>query len=257
MQVYLDMVVLLNFVVDFLLLLGTNRLTGFPPCVPRAALAAGLGGVYAGMCLLPGFSFMGNLFWRLVSLGLMGVLAFGWNAGTLRRIVLFVFLCMALGGIALGLGQGGFPALIAAAVGVSVMCAVGFQGRAGGSTCVEVELCYQNKAVRLLALQDTGNTLRDPVTGQQVLVAGADIAQELLGLTVEQLRHPVETLSSGVLPGLRLIPYRAVGQSGSMLLGIRLPKVKIGNSRSEAIVAFAPEGLDRKGSYQALTGGTV
>lgn len=257
MRVYLDVVVLLNFLVDLLLLLGANRLAGYPPGVKRAVLAAAVGGVYGGACLLPGFSFLGNLFWRLVSLGLMGLLAFGWNAGTLRRTVLFVLLSMALGGIAMGLGHGGAPALLGAAVGMLLLCAVGFREGAGGNSLVEVELRYGDKKVRLLALRDTGNTLRDPVTGQQVLVAGAGAAHTLLGLTAEQLRHPVETLSQRPLPGLRLIPYSTVGRSGGMLLGIRLPEVKIGNSRRAAIVAFAPEGLDGKKPYQALTGGAV
>lgn len=256
-QVYLDVVVLLNFLVDFLLLLGTNRLSGFPPGPGRAALAAGVGGVYAGICLLPGFAFLGNILWRLVSLGLMGLLAFGWHRSAIRRTVIFVFLSMALGGIALGLGRGGFLALVASAAALSVLCAIGFRGKAGGIALVPVELHYGAKCLRLMALRDTGNTLRDPITGQQVLVTGAEVAAELTGLTGDQLRHPVETLAAGTLPGLRLVPYRAVGQAGGMLLAMRLPEVKIGSWQGAAIVAFAPEGLSREGTYQALTGGAV
>ena len=37
MAVYLDLVVLLNYLVDFLLLLGTNRLSGFPLAPGRCA----------------------------------------------------------------------------------------------------------------------------------------------------------------------------------------------------------------------------
>ena len=77
MAVYLDLVMLLNFLVDYLLLLGTNRLSGSPMTPGRCALAAVLGSVYAGACLLPGFRFLGNFLWRCVSLGLMAVLAFG------------------------------------------------------------------------------------------------------------------------------------------------------------------------------------
>ena len=42
MKIYLDLVVILNFLVDFLLLLGTNRLSGFPASPLRAAAAAAL-----------------------------------------------------------------------------------------------------------------------------------------------------------------------------------------------------------------------
>ena len=81
MAVYLDLVMVLNFLVDFLLFLGTNRLSGFPAEGWRCAGASLLGAVYSGACLLPGFRFLGNLLWRCVSLGLMGILAFGWEAG--------------------------------------------------------------------------------------------------------------------------------------------------------------------------------
>lgn len=257
MAVYWDLAVLLNFAVDFLLLMGTNRLAGFPPGAGRAALAAAVGGIYAGICLLPGFGFMGNLLWRLVSLAGMSVLAFGANRTALRRGILFAFLSMTLGGIAVGMGKGGFISLIGAAAGVCIACVVGFRGKAGGQTFVPVELRYGQRSMHLTGLQDTGNTLRDPVTGQQVLIAGAEVASELTGLTAEQLRNPVETLGTGAMPGLRLIPYRAVGQPGGMLLAIWLPYVKIGTWQGSSIVAFAPDGLGKDRSYQILTGGAV
>lgn len=257
MRVYLDLVMLLNFMVDLLLLLGTNRLAGFPQAPWRAAAAAALGGVYGGACLLPGFRFLGNTLWRMVSLGFMGIIAFGLGWSALRRCVLFALLSMALGGIALGLGSGNFLTLVLSAAAVSIMCLVGFRGRVGAREYVSVELCLGEKRAKLLALRDTGNTLTDPVTGQSVLVAGPEAAYTLLGITKEQLRDPVGTLASGVIPGLRLIPYRSVGQPGGMLLALRLSAVRIGNWQGSTLVAFAPEGLDREGTYQALTGGVV
>lgn len=255
MTVYLDMVMLLNFLVDFLLLLGTNSLCGYPPGWKRAALAAAAGGIYGGACLLPGFYFLGNTLWRLVSLLLIAWIAFGFSVSALRRGVVFILLSMALGGIAMGLGGSGFVMLTAAAAGVFLMCFLGFRGRIGAACYVPVELSYRGKSLRLTALHDTGNTLRDPVTGKPVLVVGAEVAQQLLGLTQQQLRSPVSAVTDASLPGLRLIPYRAVGQPGGLLLALRLQEVRIGKWRGSSLVAFAPDGLSREGDYQALTGG--
>lgn len=72
MTVYLDVVLLLNFLVDFLLLLGTNRLMGHPLEPGKCALGALLGSVYAGASMLPRLRFLGSWLWRLVSLGAMG-----------------------------------------------------------------------------------------------------------------------------------------------------------------------------------------
>ncbi len=255
MRVYLDLVVLLNFLVDFLLLLGTNRLAGHPPGWKRAAGAAALGGVYAGACLLPGFYFLGNTLWRLVFLGLMGAIAFGTGKSAWKRCGIFVLLSMALGGIALGMGNGGFWMPVISAVGVWLLCRIGFGSRIGGREYVPLEITYGENTLRLTALRDTGNTLTDPITGEQVLIISAEAGRKLTGLSTDQLRSPLETLAKRPLPGLRLIPYHAVGQPGGMLLGLRFSDVNIGGRRCGAVVAFAPERIGRGEGYQALTGG--
>lgn len=254
-DVYLDLVVLLNFLVDLLLILGTNRLSGYPAQWKRAAPAALLGAVYAAACLLPGWRFLGNTLWRLASLALMSVVAFGWSKSTLRRGTLFIFLSMALGGIALGLGNGGFWAIILAAVGVALLCLIGFCGRVTQQQYADVFIQHGNRQLRLTALMDTGNTLSDPVTGCQVLVADADAALKLLDLSEYDLAHPVDTMGKMRNRGLRLIPYHAVGQPAGLLLGIRVDNLQINGKTQNMILAFAPQIFGKP--YQALSGGNV
>lgn len=252
MEVYLDLVVILNFLVDFLLLLGTNRLSGFPLAAGRCALAAALGGIYAGACMLPGFSFLGGTLWRTVSLVLMALATFGCNRSAAKRGGVFVLLSMALGGIAMSFGRGNFPALVLATAGVWLLCRVAFGETVGGREYIPITLTYGDRSASFIALRDSGNTLRDPITGEQVLVVAGDVAQKLTGLSMEQLRAPLETLALRPVPGLRLIPYRAVGSSGGMLLGLRFENVKLGSRTQSAVVAFAPEGLGGGEVYQAL-----
>lgn len=257
MYLYLDLVGALNFLVDFLLILGTNRLTGFPPDFPRSAAAAGLGGVYGAACLLPGFSFLGNLLWRISCLCLIAVIAFGWNQSAFRRGAVFLLLSMALGGIALELGQGRITMLILSVLLMWLLCSICFRGSVGNQEYIPVRLCWEDREMRIIALKDTGNTLSDPLTGEQVLVAGADIGEKLLGLTIHQLLNPVETLTSGKISGLRLIPYHAVGQTGSMLLAVRFQNAQIGNRKVKPLVAFAPQTIAKGEMYQMLAGGGI
>ena len=91
-MVYLDLVMVLNFAVDLLLLMGANGLSGFPTVFGRCIAAAAVGGIYGGICMLPGFAFLGSTWWRLVILAGMSVLAFGWDGSALRRGILFVLL---------------------------------------------------------------------------------------------------------------------------------------------------------------------
>lgn len=256
MEVYLDLLVLLNFLVDLLLIVGTNRLSGHGPGMKRALPAALLGGVYAGACVLPGFAFLGNTLWRMVCLAGISVIAFGAGEGGLRRGVLFVLLSMALGGIAGCMNRGGFLALVLSAAGVCGLCVVGFRGKVTPKRYVSVEITCGANSATATALVDTGNTLRDPISGRSVLVVDETVAGRLCLLTKEQLSCPVETMATAKLPGLRLIPYRAVGSPAGMLLAVRPDRVRIDGKEADYIVAFAPQRLGQ-GQYQALTGGAL
>ncbi len=257
MKLYLDLLMLLNFLVDSLLLMGTNRLAGCPCNIKRVAMAAALGAVYSGACLLPGFLFLGNLLWRTVCLVLMAGIAFGWNRSTLRRGGVFALLSLAMGGLALSVNRTDIPGLLFCGGIIWLLCVVAFGGRTAGRDYVPLEIRYGETKVRLLALRDTGNTLRDPVTAQQVLVISMEAAQRLTGLSEQQLRSPMQTMLQHPLPGLRLIPFRTVGQSGGMLLAMRFENVKIGSRQQSAIVAFDTGGLGNGEVYQALTGGAI
>ena len=257
MIVYLDMVALLNFLVDFLLILGTNRLTGHPPGARKGAAAAALGGIYAAACMLPELRFLGNTFWRMVFLGLMSVISFGWNRSAIRRGAVFILLSMALGGIATGIGMADFFALCFCAVLLWLLCRVGFQGELGRREYVPVELNWRGRSVKLLALRDTGNTLRDPLTGEQVLVCGVDVGEELLGIGRSCFEDPAQTVSGRIIPGLRLIPYRSVGQPMGMMLALRLKGVRVGDRTVDPLVAFAPQVIGEGEPYRMLTGGAI
>ena len=253
--VYLDLVLALNFAVDLLLILGTNRLSGFPPGFFRAAGAAALGAAYAGACLFPRLAFLGSTVWRIVFLGVMGMMAFGINPSAWKRTGIFVLLSMAMGGIALGMGRWDFPMLIVSAVGVWILSRIGFGGSIGGKEYIPVTISQGQQSISVIALKDTGNFLRDPITGEQVLILGPEAAERLLELPRSQLQHPLETMMSYPGRGLRLIPYSSVGRAGSMLLAKRFEKVTIGKVRRSALVAFAPEPIGAGQVYQALAGG--
>ena len=121
--------------------------------------------------------------------------------------------------------------------------------------CLWVKVKYNDQDFSMKALLDTGNMLSDPVSGRPVLVVGADIAQKMTGLSLKQIQNPIDSI--GAIPGLRLIPYRTVGQSGLFLLGLPVKKMQIGKWQGSGIIALSPEILCSNGSFQALTGGRV
>lgn len=253
----IGVVILLGSLVNILLLFGTQKVCGYPFCWKRLLPAAVFGGIYGGICLLPRLVFLGHIVWRITFIFLTSSIAFGWSKSALRRSILFFILCMALEGVAIGVGEGGLWAAVCGVTIVALLCAVGLSGNFGSEKFIPVELMHGGKSFRFTALYDTGNTLRDPITGRSVLVVGAELASQLTGLTPQQLRKPTEVITSAEVPGLRLIPYRSVGQDRGMMLGMNIKDAAIGSWKGNALVAFSPDVLNGDGSYQALTGGVV
>lgn len=239
-------VMLMVFTVNVLLLVASGRLLG-AGTHPLRLLAGGLlGTMFSGLGMVPGFHFLNGILWRLCALILSALLAYGLSRETLPKMLLFVLLHLSLSGI-----TGSKKELISGLMGAA---GIGFACLAIGKRreLIPVELTYGNQTLHLTALRDTGNTLRDPVSGKPVLIVDAEIAQKLTGLDRTALGDPVAALSTR--PGLRLIPYRTIGNTG-FLLAVSIPGAKIGNRQGSAVVALSPQSLGNR--YQALTGGTL
>ena len=182
----------------------------------------------------------------MVSLGLMGWTAFGPDRSGWSRSMQFVLLSMALGGLAVSLETGG-AGLPLCAGGLAALCRMGLRSRGGEK--VPITVTYRGRTVRGLALRDTGNTLRDPITGEAVTVLSPALGEKL-GIPEEVFRDP----AGAMLPGLRLIPARTVG-GGGLLAAVRCDLLTIDGKPSGTLAAFARENFGN-GEYQALTGGS-
>jgi sigma-E processing peptidase SpoIIGA len=250
---YLPVVFFISTLIDLILLVAVSKLCECTAKIKNILFAALIGGLHADWCLLPGFHFLGNLIWRLLFLLLKSAIVFGFGWERWRQLLLYMLLNIAASGLPLLLKSHVFWPVVICLLMVYLLCRL-FLVDAAVRKYVPIQLLYDQKQLEITALRDTGNGLRDPVTGRPVLVVGADIAQSLTGLTPDQLRRPVESV--GMIPGLRLIPFRTVGQNG-FLLAMQISNVKIGNWQGSKLVAFAPECVGSPNTFQALIGGTL
>lgn len=286
MTIYVDSLFLINAALNGLLLLGSARLGGAPVRRWRLLAAAALGGLYAVGCVLPGLSLLGSLPGKLISLGAMALCAFGARRETGKLALLFLVLSVALAGVVVAMVQvfgtgllvvGGaayYPVsgrvlLLTAAV-LYVLSRTVFTRllqHAGGGL-VAVELQAGGRAVKLTALRDTGCTLRDPATNRGVLVAEWRAARALappaaaVALEPGRLGDPASLLpelTAAAPEGKwRLIPYRAVGTAGGLLLAMACDSIRVENRTTPGgVVAFSPTPVSDGGSYTALIGGSV
>lgn len=243
---------ILAFLVNVLLLLGTNKLLGCSNRPLHNIVGAGIAVLHSEACLLSGFHFLSSFFWNVVCMLTTALVAFGLERQSIVKCGIFILLKMALSWLAVGAGGGLWMPLFGA-FAIFFLCGFVFREQRHAKPMLPVELHYGENNIRIWALRDTGNTLRDPITGKPVLIIGPKVATKLTGLTQKQLENPVETM--GVLPGLRLIPYETVGTQNGLLLGLKLANTKIGKWQGSSLVAFAPRGFGEHQAYQGLTGG--
>ena len=251
---YPGVVMTLNAAVQCLLLAGVNRIYHVRSRWPCLLLACAVDGLYVGLCLISRFAAFAAMHWHLIMLAATGALAFGVSADAWRRIAIYILLNMAMEGISVGMNTDKHISLIVALAILIILCGACLLDKRVRGRYIPMEIYYGDKHIRLTALEDTGNMLTDPLTGQYVLVVNPNVASSITGLTQQQLRNPLEVLKKSGLPGLRLIPYKTVGQDGAFLLGLRM-QVRIGKRCGKYLVAFAPEMFGQVGTYQALAGG--
>jgi len=236
-------------VVDWLLLRGTDMLFGSFHSRLRACLGAILGGIHTAFCLLPGFHFLNVGIWRLIILAAAGCIAFNMD---IHRTALYCLVNMGIGGLVTSLGKGSVIEIVFAAILVCALCFIGLRGRPGQQKYLSIQVPAVNGTVHMTALVDTGNSLRDPVTGQPVMVVSAQVGSKLLGVDTTTFQNPTEALES--IPGLRLIPYSTVAGRG-FLLAKKFKDVSVESKIQDVLIAFSPMEIGKGKGFNALTGG--
>ena len=282
-MVYIDSLFLLNFVVNYLLLLAAARLAGEPLARLRMAGGAALGALYAAAVFFPHMGFLLHPLCKLGAAVVMLLVSFGGSRRLLRVSLVFlgvaaafgggIFALTLLGGRGLTLKNGIFYSamdlrliLLSAALCYVVLTLV-FQRTARHTAAarelVPAVITLGERRVAITALVDTGNTLTDPLTGRAVMVAEGE---KLTGLfppgqapDATALRNPVaavECLTGELFRGrCRLLPYQAVGVECGMLLALRMDSVKVGGEDyGKILVALSPTRLSDGGGYSALVG---
>ena len=281
--VYIDALFLLNFVVNYLLLLAAGKLAGEVLRRLRLALGAAAGALYAAAIFFPGMGFLTHPLCKLAAAVVMLLIGYGASRRLLRVSLVFfgvsaafgggIFALELLGGQGLTLKNGVFYSamdlrliLLSAAVCYVVITLV-FQRTARHSAVrreiMPAVLTLEGRKANLTVLLDTGNTLTDPATGRPVMVAEGEKVAPLFppGQAPDEaaLRDPVgilERLSGAGWNGrCRLLPYQAVGVECGMLLALRLDGARVGTEEyGKILVALSPTRLTDGGGYNALIG---
>ena len=266
--IYIDSLFFLSLLTDYLLCLISAGICGLYLKRWRYFAAALLGAAYSVSVFLPGLSFLAAPAVKLAAALAMGMTAFGAEAHPLRCTGVFLAVSATFGGSlwALGLSYGRMDA------GVLIVCFLlcylaltllsRFRAKLSDKKRVQVELSFMGKSCRFFALVDTGNCLRDPLTGARVMIVSPTALSDLFGALAPLLELPdaIELMEcAAALPELRgrlrLIPYSAVGAQGLLPL-FRPDSLSVdGQAKKETLVAIskAAEGS----GFQAIISNSI
>lgn len=245
--VYLDVLFLENFCMDLWLLWLEGRLFKTKSCWYRLAGASALGAAFACMMVL--FPAAGRrellvVFSLAGSLLLPGV-AYGFQK---RRIFVQQWLLL----IGLTFFTGGLGELLKGwfhndhffwLFPLSFLCGgvllAAVEARREQKNLCQVRLVWRGSSICLTGLKDTGNTLYTPEGRQPVYVVSADSVRDWSRQGVEQILW---------------IPFRSVGEKGSVLPAIQIDELWIDEvlCRTKPVIAFSRYPVSSDGRYQIL-----
>jgi stage II sporulation protein GA (sporulation sigma-E factor processing peptidase) len=116
---------------------------------------------------------------------------------------------------------------------------------------------------------DTGNMLKEPITGNSVIVVERNslydvIPKEILNNIEDILGGNFEKIPDEIkeqyIPKLKIIPFSSLGKENGMIIGLKAEKVEIINNddtheeRKNIIVGIYNKSLTKRGEYNALIG---
>ena len=259
---YIDSLLIFELASDVTLLWAAGKLCRAGRRPLRLLAAGGLGAAYTLLTVL--WAPAGTLVCRAAVLAAMLLTAYGGERGLWRIGLAYLGMCAVYAGAAAAVtytaGRASLRALLFA-LGMSLgLCSLPFRfPRPAGGT-VQLTLVCGDRQVELRALRDTGNRLREPISGEGTVIADEAALlpllkpEQRLSLARSAGKPAAERLLS-LGPGFRLLPYRTL-DGGGLLLAFRPERVYMdGVCRCDLWAALAPGPLAPGSGCSAIIGG--
>ncbi|MBO5416794.1 MAG: sigma-E processing peptidase SpoIIGA [Clostridia bacterium] len=266
--VYVDLLFLINFSMDFLCFFLCAKLLGRKLSLGRALLASALGGIYANAALFMSLGRILSLLIDIIFCAVMCAVAF-YKRGKARSLPLYILvyfaISMALGGFMtaifnllnradLPLEQGSSDgisvwmfALLAALSALITLFGGRFFRKKAGQKNAEIEISYRGKSVRLRGMSDSGNLLREPISGKPCIIADIGALEPIIPrkITIAARKKNVSALGDMMredAKNIRIVPIKTAGGEGA-LLAVRADKITLdcgkGAEQVDALVVLS------------------
>lgn len=287
MTIYLDVVFIQNICMNSIILLATGLVTKTKNRLTRNLISSTLGAFYVIGKYLTSSQFYSNI---IIQIGLAFAMVYIAFApinikGLFKYVIIFYLTSFVFGGCAFallyyikpqeilynnGILTGTYPikiALLGALVGL-VFLSLAFKliknRFSKKDMFCNIRIGYKEKEVKLRAIIDSGNLLKEPITGASVIVIEK---QKLEGIIENEILENLDSIMSGkyeflndeYISRFRLIPFSSLGKQNGMLIGFKPDFFEIefdgiNHTKDKVIVAIYEKEISKNKEYSGLVG---
>lgn len=290
MTIYIDIIIVENLIMNYIILYATGLISKNKISYLRIFLASLIGSIYAATQYISKLNIYSNFIIKTILSIIIIFVAFNpQNIKKLcKQLVLFYLTTFTFGGVATYLiyllkpqniiikngmyvGTYVLKVIFIGAILGTIILIISFRLSKNKMTkkdlICQIKIKLNGKEKVLNAIVDTGNMLKEPITGNPVVViekvALYDLmpkeilnnTESILGGDFEQIP---EKIKKEYIQRLKIIPFSSLGKQNGMLVGIKPEKLEVINEQSEeknnAIIGIYNKSLTKRGEYNALIG---
>lgn len=286
MIIYLDVIFLENLMMNCIILYATNYILKKKVNIIKIACAGMIGALYSVIVYLDILKIYSNIITKII-LSIIMVYIGCDSKKIYKELLTFYLISFVFGGAAFSViymikpqniikmnGEfiGRYPIKFAIAGGIlgfgiiSLVFKFAKRKISKKDMIYNLEIYFNKKKIGIKAMLDTGNFLKEPITGAPVIVAEK---RALLNLIDKNILENAEKIIGGdfelikekknFLSNFKIIPYSSIGRQNGMLLGFKTEKVLIKDEEEtkeikDVIVAIYNKSFSKNQSYSALIG---
>jgi len=288
MTIYLDLILLENIVMNYIIILATGMICRVNIKHLRIFLSSMLGAVYAILTYIVNIEIYTNQITKIIVSSCMVYIAFNSNnlKTMLKQLVIFYLTSFCFGGAAYyllynirpnliqgsnGVLVGTYPIKIAVLGGILGFFIINISFKIIKSKLTkkdmlyDIEICYKQNKSNIKVILDTGNLLTDPITKTPVLIVEANklknlISEKILN-NIEDIIYnsTFEEVAEEIKTRCSIIPFSSIGKNNGIIIGFRPDYIKIYTDegekiRKKVIVGIYNNKISKNGLYSGLIG---
>ncbi len=250
-ELYVDVLFLVNFMMDYILLLIVRRMLKCSATYGRVCVGALLGAALTCLIVILPVPYVVKFLFSYLFINTL-MLVTGLKIRKIKTLVKAVIL-LYIGTFLLGGILGYVRQYVRTGSFLFAMAILGYYAILGiwnfishirrvEDTICQVELYYAGNVYEMRGLIDTGNHLCDPISGQPVSVLDGEKGTEILGDSIPE--------------GLRYIPYHSIGKENGMMAIFQIERMCVHRQEEcwleKPLLAISEEQISKTNEYQMI-----